>query len=151
MKKLIFQAKTFDQLTLEELYRLLQLRQEVFIVEQDCPYLDCDDKDQQSWHVLGKDEAGIIHGYTRLVPPGMSYDQYCSIGRVITSSTYRRVGVGKELMHFSINKIKQLWQEHEIKISAQVYILNFYESFGFEPVGEEYLEDDIPHKAMILK
>lgn len=82
---------------------------------------------------------------------GISYEEYASIGRVITSSHYRRTGVGKELMRFSIDEVKRLWADAKIKISAQVYILHFYESLGFEAVGEEYLEDDIPHKAMILK
>ena len=141
----------FEELSLDQLYTILQLRQEVFIVEQDCPYLDADGKDQGSYHVLGIDQKNRLQAYTRLVPPGISYDRYVSIGRVVTSSEIRGKGQGIPLMNYSTQQCRNLWPNHQIKISAQVYIVKFYESLGFEVVGEEYLEDDIPHIAMVLK
>lgn len=145
-----FYLKTFDELSKEELYRILQLRQEVFIVEQDCPYLDADDKDHASLHVLGfiDDE---LQAYTRLVPAGVSYKAYSSIGRVVTSKKLRGLNVGRQLMEESILKCLACFPDFDIKISAQSYLKNFYEKLGFVPTGEEYLEDGIPHMAMILK
>ena len=141
----------FDELSLDQLYDILRLRQEVFIVEQDCPYLDADGKDQKSYHVIGIDQNKKLQAYTRLVPPGISYEQYVSIGRVVTSSEVRGKGQGSPLMKYSIRQCQELWPQHKIKISAQVYITKFYKELGFEKVGEQYLEDDIPHIAMILK
>ena len=145
-----FECKAFEDLTLHELYRVLQLRQEVFVVEQNCPYLDADDKDQVSYHILGLDKNQDIEAYTRLVPPGISYDHYSSIGRVLTSDKVRGQKVGVPLMEFSIQECLRLWPDVPIKISAQTYITKFYNSLGFLEIGEEYLEDDIPHIAMIL-
>ncbi len=143
---------SFNDLTLDQLYKLLVLRQEVFIVEQDCPYLDADSKDQESHHVLGTDSEGNIHAYARLVPKGISYPEYNSIGRVITSKDYRGKGEGKRLMQESIKGIKKLYPQESTKISAQVYALSFYNSLGFEETNaERYDEDGIPHAAMILK
>lgn len=141
---------TFQQLTTELLYQIMVLRQEVFIVEQDCPYLDADGKDQSSHHILGIDGQGVLHSYARLVPRGVSYDKYNSIGRVITSSSYRGTGEGITLMKESIKWIKALYPNEPTKISAQVYAIPFYTKLGFATFGEEYLEDDIPHIAMIL-
>jgi len=146
-----FECYEFDQLSLRQLYRVMQLRQEVFVVEQDCPYLDCDDKDLESYHIYGVDSSDKIEAYTRLVPPGISYEGYSSIGRVVTSEAIRRQGQGVPLMQASINKCIELWPNHDIKISAQVYIRKFYESLGFAATGEEYLEDGIPHLAMVYK
>ena len=143
------ECKAFSELTILELYDLLRLRQEVFIVEQNCPYMDCDDKDQLSWHVLAYKNNTLI-GYARLLRKGISYDDYSSIGRVITHEDYRKMGVGQELMRYSIKKLQALDPGHDIKLSSQVYIMNFYAEFGFEAVGESYLEDDIPHHAMVL-
>lgn len=126
------------------------LRQEVFIVEQDCPYLDADGKDQLSHHILGIDAQGNLHAYARLVPEGISYEHYNSIGRVITSSSYRGTGEGLTLMKESIKHIKDLYPTEQTKISAQVYAIPFYTKLGFSTFGDEYLEDDIPHIAMIL-
>ncbi len=146
-----FQFKTFDQLELKEMYRLLQLRQEVFIVEQDCPYLDADGVDLVSYHVIGRNENNEIIAHTRLVPVGTSYSKYASIGRVVTSINARNQGAGRQLMEYSIKTCHQLFPQKPIKISAQTYLLTFYESLGFEAIGEGYLEDGIPHKAMILE
>lgn len=143
-------TKKFDALSLHELYDILTLRQEVFIVEQDCPYLDNDNKDQLSHHVIALVEEKIV-AYARVVPPSISYEKYSSIGRVVNHESIRSKGIGKKVMVASIKLCKDLYPTHSIKISAQVYILNFYKSLGFEAVGEEYLEDNIPHKAMILE
>jgi ElaA protein len=123
----------------------------VFIVEQDCPYLDIDDKDIYAHHVLGKDENGVIHSYSRILAKGISYEEYSSIGRVITSSNARGSGEGRKMMKFAIECIKSVYPRDRVKISSQCYISSFYQSLGFEKVGEEYLEDNIPHIAMILK
>ncbi len=147
-----YTCKAFSELTLDQLYAIMVLRQEVFVVEQDCPYLDADHKDQDSYHLMGWDENNNLVAYTRLVPKGISYENYISIGRVITSQLVRRQGVGIELMNKSIEKIRELFGEREpIKISAQVYLLRFYNSLGFQEKGEEYMEDGIPHTAMILE
>lgn len=145
-------CKPFNELTLEQLYAIMVLRQEVFVVEQDCPYIDADNNDQDSHHLMGWNENDQLVAYTRLVPKGISYENYISIGRVITSKLVRKQGVGIELMKKSIEKIRDLYgQKEPIKISAQVYLLRFYTSLGFQKKGEEYLEDGIPHIAMILE
>ena len=142
---------SFDELSTLQLYKILQLRQEVFIVEQDCPYLDADDKDQECYHILGIDDDGILQSYTRIVPPGISYKKYSSIGRVITSAAIRGKKEGVPLMEYSIEKTLKYWPDHSIKISAQTYIMKFYNSLGFQEEGEEYLEDNLPHIAMVRK
>lgn len=148
--EITYEIKDYDSLTTTELYEIMSLRQEVFIVEQDCPYQDADGKDQKCHHVMGWVE-GRLHTYARLVPKGISYSDYISIGRVITSTDLRRKGYGKPLMQKSIEAIKQLFPGEDIKISAQVYAIPFYSALGFSSIGEEYLEDDIPHIAMYLK
>lgn len=147
---LTYITKAFYDLTLDELYRIMVLRQEVFVVEQDCAYLDADDKDQLCHHVLGYDSDNIIQAYTRLVPKGVSYPEYNSIGRVITSAKVRRTGTGKIIMQKSIEAMSQLYSDEVTKISAQVYALPFYSSLGFITHGPIYDEDGIPHQAMLL-
>ena len=149
--KLRYDCKPFSALTLEELYTLLALRQEVFIVEQNCPYLDADGKDAQSWHLLGWDADGRLAAYARIIPPGVSYPQYPSIGRVVTAPFARGKGYGKEMMEQSLEALYRLFGRCPVKLSAQTYLLRFYESLGFQSTGEEYLEDDIPHTAMLRK
>ena len=146
-----FQCLPFDKLSLEQLYKIMKLRQEVFVVEQNCPYLDADDKDQESFHLVSWDENGEALAYVRLLPKGLSYPEYASIGRVVTSAKIRRSGGGKQLMHEALLWAKKLFGDTPVKISAQSYLLSFYRNLGFEPIGEEYLEDDIPHRAMILR
>jgi ElaA protein len=141
--------KHFDQLTLKELYWLLQLRSEVFVLEQNCVYQDLDDKDKQGFHLLGFIENQLV-AYARILPKGTSYTDYCSIGRVCTKKTHRQLGSGKKLMQQAILNCQELYPNTKIKISAQSYLLKFYTELGFEAIGEEYLEDDIPHRAMIL-
>lgn len=140
-------VKEFYQLSLEELYRILQLRSEIFVVEQNCVYQDLDFKDQKSLHVFGKKNDKIIT-YTRVFKPG-DYFKEASIGRVVVDSKERKFGYGHDLMKASINAIKDYFNVDKITISAQVYLKKFYESHGFKKVGEEYLEDGIPHIEMI--
>jgi ElaA protein len=139
--------KTFKALTPFELYAILQLRNEVFVVEQNCVFQDADDKDQASWHLMGMQEDRLV-AYTRLVPPGVSYNEP-SIGRVVTAPKVRGTGIGKELMQRSINECYRLFGAQPIKIGAQYYLKQFYGSLGFEQVSEIYLEDGIEHIYML--
>ena len=141
--------KKYDELSLNELYAILRLRNEVFVVEQNCPYQDLDYKDQKSWHLAGW-EADHLIAYTRIIPPGISYEE-ASIGRVVTSPAHRGSGAGRKLMELSIEKTLQQFSCNSIRIGAQVYLLKFYESLGFSNTGKEYLEDNIPHVEMLLK
>lgn len=146
---LTFTCMPFYALSVYELYEILALRQAVFVVEQNCPYLDCDGNDLQSWHLMGRDEAGVLQCYTRLLPLGLAYPDFCSIGRVMSSEAVRGTGAGKILMEKSLEKCLELFGNQPIKIGAQSYLLRFYAGFGFQPTGEEYLEDGIPHTKMI--
>lgn len=143
-------CKHFDELSLRELYEIGRLRQEVFVLEQNCPYVDFDGKDYHCHHLMGFDSAGILQAYSRLVPEGHSYPEDISIGRVINSADVRGKGFGRELMLESIISCEKIWGKRPIRISAQTYLLKFYESLGFESTGKEYLEDDIPHTEMLL-
>jgi ElaA protein len=140
--------KKFDELNSKELYAILQLRSEVFVVEQNCVFQDIDDKDQGSYHYMAWKENKLI-AYTRLVPPGLSYAEP-SIGRVVTSPAVRGSGIGRELMQNSIDKCKQLFGNIFIRIGAQLYLKNFYFSLGFIPASEIYFEDGIQHIEMLL-
>lgn len=146
-----FTCLPFNELSTYALYEILALRQEVFVVEQNCPYQDCDGKDLLSWHLMGRDESGKLVCYTRLLPKGVSYDEYVSIGRVVSSPSVRGSGAGKILMEESIRMCRKLFGTQAIKIGAQTYLLRFYEGFGFRSTLEEYLEDGIPHTKMILE
>ena len=145
-----FTCVPFKDLTVNELYEAIALRQEVFAVEQNCPYQDADGKDQYAWHLMGRDASGRLLAYTRLLPLGVSYPDYPSIGRVVTSPAARGTGAGKELMHKSVSMCQLLFGNLPIKIGAQSYLLRFYEGFGFVSTGEAYLEDGIPHTEMVL-
>lgn len=142
-------VKSFEELSKLELYKILRLRAEVFIVEQDCVYQDVDDKDQKALHVILKKSEEII-GYTRLFWPG-DYFKEASIGRVVISKKERHNNYGSELMKASILAISEKMKEKKIKISAQTYLKNFYNNLGFLESGKEYLEDGIPHLAMFKK
>ena len=146
-----FSCHPFQDLSPAELYDIMALRQEVFIVEQNCPYLDADGKDPASWHLMGRDEQGRLLCYTRLLPEGVSYPGFTSIGRVVSSSAARGSGAGREAMLRSIEMCRHLFGDRPIKIGAQTYLLRFYESLGFESTGEEYLEDGIPHTKMVRR
>ena len=141
--------KHFRNLTTTELYQILQLRNEVFIVEQNCPFQDLDDKDFKCYHLMGFDtDSQKVMAYTRIVPAGVSYEE-ASIGRVVTSPLARGSGIGKQLMQKSIELLEELYGGISIKIGAQLYLKKYYESFGFEQVEEVYLEDGIEHILMI--
>lgn len=140
--------KKFSELSLEELYKILQLRNMVFIVEQNCPYQDLDDKDFYGHHLMAMAYDQLI-AVSRILPPGISYPEYSSIGRIASHPDYRRTGIGKLLTKESILHCERLYPDASIKISAQSYLIPFYSSMGFHPKGEEYMEDNIPHAAMI--
>ncbi|TRZ46070.1 GNAT family N-acetyltransferase [Robertkochia solimangrovi] len=139
--------KTFAELSLEELYGLLRLRSEVFVVEQDCVYQDVDNKDQKALHVIGKIDNKIV-AYTRLFKPGYYFER-SSIGRVVVSSDYRGMNLGHKILTASIEAVNSFFKVKDIEISAQTYLMKFYSEHSFETIGEEYLEDGIPHIRMI--
>ena len=139
--------KYFNELSTQELYDVLQLRSEVFVVEQNCVYQDIDNKDSISLHVLGYKDNKLV-AYTRLFKPG-DYFEEASIGRVVVAKNERKHKYGYDIMHASIDAIKIHFKETSIKISAQCYLNKFYNNLGFVAVGEEYLEDGIPHIAML--
>jgi ElaA protein len=143
----VFNLKFFDDLTPKELYAILQLRNEVFVVEQNCVFQDADDKDQRCYHLMGTRNHGLV-AYTRLVPPGWIYNE-ASIGRVVTSPKARGENIGRELMKRSIESTYHLFGALDIKIGAQKYLKRFYESFDFKQVSDVYLEDGIEHIYMI--
>lgn len=142
-------VKTFQELSLEELYELLALRSEVFVVEQNCVYQDIDGKDQQALHILGYKKDSLV-AYTRCFDKGMYFDQ-ASIGRVLVKENQRKYGYGHVIFEASIKEVEKRFKAESIKISAQKYLTKFYESHQFKQVGEGYLEDGIPHVAMIKK
>jgi ElaA protein len=146
---MLWTLKPFDDLTAKELYDILKLRNEVFIVEQNCPYQDLDDKDLYAFHLMGMMENKLL-AYSRLLAPGISYSE-SSIGRVVSSPASRKTGMGKKLMKESILQIRNLFQTDTIRIGAQLYLQKFYESFGFIQDGDGYLEDNIPHIIMLRK
>ncbi|MFT5242661.1 MAG: ElaA protein [Glaciecola sp.] len=140
-------VKTFKELTTQELYKLLQLRSEVFVVEQECVYQDLDGKDEQALHIIGFKNNKVV-AYTRVFKPG-DYFEYSSIGRVVVEQNERKDKYGYDIMNASVEAIKTYYKETKIKISAQTYLKNFYNNLEFFEVGEGYLEDGIPHIAMI--
>ncbi|MBT8262745.1 MAG: GNAT family N-acetyltransferase [Bacteroidia bacterium] len=140
-------VKTFDSLSLKELHDLLQLRSEVFVVEQDCVYQDIDGKDEKALHVLGFSN-GTLAAYTRCFAPGI-YFKEAAIGRVVVSKHFRGKDYGHIIMKESLDAILKYYQTETVKVSAQTYLKGFYNAHGFESTGEEYLEDGIPHIAMI--
>lgn len=146
---LAWQWLRFGQLAVDDLYDLLALRAEVFVVEQRCAYQDPDGLDRQSWHLLGRDGQGRLQALLRVVDPGGKYAEP-SIGRVVTSPSVRGNGAGRVLMQQGIARCRAAWPGQGIRISAQAHLQRFYGSLGFEPVGEPYLEDDIPHLEMLL-
>ena len=140
-------VKIFNELNTQELYEVLQLRSEVFVVEQDCVYQDLDGKDQKALHVIGFKNNKVV-AYTRVFKPG-DYFEYASIGRVVVDEKERAYKYGYDIMNASIDAIKTYYNETKIKISAQTYLKRFYNNLEFFEVGEEYLEDGIPHIGMI--
>ncbi len=140
----------FEALSVTQLYDLLRLRSEVFVVEQDCVYQDLDGRDHEALHCLRYDGQELM-AYTRLLPVGLAHRDACSIGRVVTSPRARGRGYGRQIVRLSIDHCRALWPGADIVIHAQSYLLKFYGSFGFVPEGQEFLEDGIPHFAMRLR
>lgn len=145
---MIWKIKSFEELTVAELYAILRLRSEVFIIEQNCAYQDLDNSDQKALHLMGTDDSGQLLAYTRIFAPGIKYTE-ASIGRVVTSPLARGTGVGRELMERSILELQQHYGKIPIKIGAQQYLQRFYTSLGFEQTSDTYLEDGIPHIEML--
>jgi ElaA protein len=142
-----FQWCRIDEFSPRQLHAVLATREAVFIVEQRCAYQDADDLDVHAWHLTAWSQEQVA-AYLRVVDPGFKYDEP-SIGRVLTSEIARGSGLGKQLMHTAIEKTAEVFPHQAIRISAQSYLLEFYKSFGFQPVSAEYLEDDIPHVEML--
>ncbi|WP_010287531.1 GNAT family N-acetyltransferase [Kurthia massiliensis] len=145
----MWHLKPFDALTTKELYAILYERTNVFVVEQNCPYLEVDGKDEASYHLF-KEEDGVIVAYLRILPPGVSYEQ-ASLGRVLVKQTHRGQGIAQQLVQKGIDFVHASLGEKTIKIQAQAYLCDFYGSFGFEAISDVYLEDDIPHIDMLLE
>ncbi len=141
-----FLIRNFNELNVTQVFEMYQLRSRVFVVEQRCAYLDPDDKDPGAKHVLVY-EGETLAAYARIIEPGVSYNEP-SIGRVVVEENYRRRGAGRELMKFCIHKTRELFNNQDIVISAQTYLLQFYTDLGFKAEGMAYLEDDIPHMKM---
>ncbi len=144
-----WQIRKWEELTTDELYEIIALRINVFVVEQNCPYQDADGKDKKSLHLFAMDSEGKAQAYARLVKPTVSYNEW-SIGRVATSALVRRNGTGRELMKRAMEHLNSNMNNPSIRISAQSYLKRFYEGFGFKQVTGEYLEDDIPHIEMLF-
>lgn len=147
-KNIVWQCKSFSDLSVMELHRLLSLRAAVFVVEQNCPYLDPDNKDENGFHVMGWNGNEMV-ACARILPAGISYKEV-SMGRVATSASLRGSGIGKVLMSKTMDYIENIFGKVPVKISAQSYLQKFYEDFGFtRTLKEEYLEDAIPHVEMV--
>jgi ElaA protein len=142
-------CKSFAELSTTELYEILALRSEVFVVEQNCVFQDLDFKDQYAVHCLGFDEAGKLMAYTRLFDINEYYEGYFSIGRVVASPQGRGKGYGREIFGKSVELVQEFFGKSPIKIGAQAYLEKFYGSFGFKSINEDYIEDGIPHKIMV--
>ena len=141
--------KKFEQLSLDELYDILKMRSEIFVVEQECVYLDVDGKDKDVFHLFLKENNKIL-AYCRILPREIAYEE-ASIGRVIVNKNFRKEKLGEILMIKAISYLKDVLKEKEIKIQAQAYLRSFYKKFGFQEISEEYLEDGIPHIDMKMK
>tara|TARA_B110000003_G_scaffold167106_1_gene167081 strand:+ start:4952 stop:5401 length:450 start_codon:yes stop_codon:yes gene_type:complete len=139
---------SYDDLSKQELHQLMILRQNVFIVEQNCPYQDADKKDFNSHHLMGFDQNNQLIAYLRIVGPGASYKEV-SLGRIVTDIDNRGTGLGIELMKMGLQFTESIYDKVDIRISAQTHLVPFYKKFDFESTGKEYLEDDIPHTEMI--
>lgn len=142
-------VKTFEELSKTELYDILRFRSEVFVLEQNCVYQDIDKKDLNALHIIGVEDSQIV-AYARVMDAGVYFTE-AAFGRVLVRENYRKLGYGHKITSASIAAIKEHFDADEIRISAQVYLITFYQSHGFETVGDRYLEEGIPHISMILK
>ena len=147
MQKITWHWLKYSQLSIDQLYDILSLRQAIFIVEQNCPYLDADGLDRRAWHLLGYRDGELV-AYLRVVEPARKFTEPC-IGRVVTRQKVRRTGVGKELMREGIRRVEELFPGQGIRISAQAHLEKFYGEFGFRAVRGPYDEDGIPHFEML--
>lgn len=136
----------FENLGVDGVYDMLALRARVFILEQG-PYLDPDGADRQAWHLLGRDDAGVLLAYLRVLDPGVKFSEP-SIGRVVVDARLRGQGTGHELVREGIARCTAQWPQQAIRISAQAHLQRFYEHHGFQTVSDEYLDDGIPHVDM---
>jgi len=141
-------TKAFEELSTQDYHDILHLRTAIFVVEQDCPYQEVDDKDPLSYHLFGKNKKGEVIAVTRIVPQGISYKEI-SIGRVAIKKEYRGKGLAHELIKETLNFIENKWGKQSIRISAQEHLKNYYTKHGFQQVGKMYLEDNIPHVEML--
>ena len=149
MDSVVWKVQSFDQLSIHQFYEILKIRQAVFVVEQNCPYLDADGYDEQAFHLWGAINGEIV-AYCRIFAPDIKYPE-ASIGRVLTHPNYRSRSYGKTMLRIAIEILATRYPKQGIKISAQDYLLHFYHSFGFAETGLKYLEDDIPHSEMLRK
>lgn len=139
--------REFAALTVDELYAILALRQRVFVLEQNCPYVDCDDHDQRAVHLWTTD-GGVVLAYARVLPAGEKYPEV-SLGRVVSAQQARRTGAGRAIVARALAVIARRYGAVPVRISAQSYLERFYGELGFARVGEDYLEDNIPHLEML--
>lgn len=149
MEKIIWEVKAFEGLSLNELYQVMLVRQKIFVIEQTCLYEDLDEKDQSAFHLMGWREGKLV-AYARILPKGISYKE-ASIGRVLTVQEERGLGTGKVLMKKAMSCVEELFDEKSIRISAQAYLESFYETLGFKPVSDLYIEDGIAHLEMVYE
>lgn len=148
MEKISWETKVFKDLSVIEYWEILYLRTEIFVVEQNCPYQEVDEKDKKAFHLFGRAEKGEVIATSRILLPGVSYDEV-SIGRVALKKEYRGKGIADEMMIETFKFIEQEFGKIPIRISAQEYLLNFYGKHGFKQIGKGYLEDNIPHVEML--
>ena len=145
---IIWGFKPFKELSNSELYAIMKFRQEVFVVEQNCAYMDCDEKDLHSYHLVGLQSEKLV-AYARILPAGVSYKEV-SIGRIATAKNVRHQGIGKLLMQTAMSRVEELYGKVPMRIGAQTYLVDFYSCFGFVPESA-YMEDGIPHTHMFRK
>ncbi|MCL6417715.1 GNAT family N-acetyltransferase [Aestuariirhabdus sp. Z084] len=148
-----WQWSSYSSLSRDEIYQILKLRQQVFVVEQNCVYLDADGLDDQAWHLMAwrdSDRGAELVAYLRVLFPGVNYAEP-SLGRVVTAPSARGGGLGKQLTEAAIEHTLKEYPRSNIRISAQQYLIEFYRSFGFEAVSEPYDEDGIPHIEMLRR
>ena len=152
MTEIQWKIKSFSRLGIDELYELLKLRVDVFVVEQNCPYPEMDDKDRhpETLHLAGRRKDGELMAYLRILPPGLSFKEV-SIGRVVVAKESRRQGISDIMIKKALGQINRIWPNENIRIGAQVYLKKFYEFHGFEAASESYFEDGIPHIDMIRR
>jgi ElaA protein len=148
MEKITWETKVFKDLTVDEYFEILFLRTAIFVVEQDCPYQEVDEKDRKAYHLFGRAKNGEVIAVTRILPQGVSYAEV-SIGRVALKKDFRGQGIAADLMIESLNFVKHQFGEVPVRISAQEHLFNYYNKHGFNKVGGMYLEDNIPHIEML--